>query len=175
MTFEHIVQINDLTKPELPVLTRFQVWEGLVLRARRPDKFLVGVDDYEILDQGPAYLKRSLQLPGLQVVDEVTFWHEARIEYRTQPTATLPAATLVMDIEEPSRHHCLSVSGMKQRASRTAVIRCPMTSILNRPIWPQTLRRFRSFGSWPRQGYSDKSHSFDGVGAYPVREPTVEE
>ena len=67
MTFEHIVQINDLTKPELPVLTRFQVWEGLVLRARRPDKFLVGVDDYEILDQGPAYLKRSLQLPGLQV------------------------------------------------------------------------------------------------------------
>ena len=48
MTFEHIVQINDLTKPELPVLTRFQVWEGLVLRARRPDKFLVGVDDYEI-------------------------------------------------------------------------------------------------------------------------------
>jgi hypothetical protein len=101
MTFEHIVQINDLTKPELPVLTRFQVWEGLVLRARRPDKFLVGVDDYEILDQGPAYLKRSLQLPGLQVVDEVTFWHEARIEYRTQPTATLPAATLVMDIEEP--------------------------------------------------------------------------
>ena len=69
MTFEHIVQINDLTKPELPVLTRFQVWEGLVLRARRPDKFLVGVDDYEILDQGPAYLKRSLQLPGLHVVD----------------------------------------------------------------------------------------------------------
>ena len=35
------------------------------------------------------------------MVDEVTFWHEARIEYRTQPTATLPAATLVMDIEEP--------------------------------------------------------------------------
>ena len=100
MTFEHIVQINDLTKPELPVLTRFQVWEGLVLRARRPDKFLVGVDDYEILDQGPAYLKRSLQLPGLHVVDEVTFWHEARIEYRTQPTANLPAATLVMDMAE---------------------------------------------------------------------------
>ena len=40
MTFEHIVQINDLTKPELPVLTRFQVWEGLVLRARRLGRFL---------------------------------------------------------------------------------------------------------------------------------------
>lgn len=82
MTFEHIVQINDVTKPEIPMLTRFQVWEGLVLRARRPDKFLVGVDDYEILEQEPAYMKRCLQLPGLQVIDEVTFWHEARIENR---------------------------------------------------------------------------------------------
>lgn len=101
MTFEHIVQINDVTKPEIPMLTRFQVWEGLVLRARRPDKFLVGVDDYEILEQEPAYMKRCLQLPGLQVIDEVTFWHEARIAYRTQPTQNVPAATLVMDIEEP--------------------------------------------------------------------------
>lgn len=103
MIFEHIVQINDLTKPEIPILTRFQVWEGLVLRARRPDKFLVGVDDYEILEQEPAYMKRCLQLPGLQVVDEVTFWHEVRIEYRTLPTNTIPAATLVMDIEEPEQ------------------------------------------------------------------------
>ena len=101
MRFEHIVQINDLTKPELPVLTRFQIWEGLVLRARRPDKFLVGVEDYEILKQEPAYMKRCLQLPGLQVFDEVTFWPEARVEYRTLPTDTVPAAHLVMDIEEP--------------------------------------------------------------------------
>ena len=36
MAFEHIVQINDLMKPELPILTRFQICEGLVLRARRP-------------------------------------------------------------------------------------------------------------------------------------------
>lgn len=117
MTFEHIVQINDVTRPEIPTLTRFQVWEGLVLRARRPDKFLVGVDDYEILEQGPAYMKRCLQLPGLQVVDEVTLWHEARIEYRTQPTHDVPAATLVMDIEEPEpgalfvrfRYHTASI------------------------------------------------------------------
>ncbi|MFN2360048.1 MAG: AtaL-like protein [Marinobacter sp.] len=117
MTFEHIVQINDLTKPELPVLTRFQIWEGLVLRARRPDKFLVGVDDYEILEQGPAYMKRCLQLPGLQVIDDVTFWSEARIEYKTLPTDTVPAATLVMDIEEPEpeslfvrfRYHTASI------------------------------------------------------------------
>lgn len=117
MAFEHIVQINDLTKPELPVLTRFQIWEGLVLRARRPDKFLVGVDEYEILEQEAAYLKRCLQLPGLQVFDEVRFFPETRIEYRTLPTDTVPAATLVMDIEEPEpesifvrfRYHTASI------------------------------------------------------------------
>ena len=117
MTFEHLVQVNDLTKPELPVLTRFQIWEGLVLRARRPDKFLVGVDHYEILEQEPAYMKRCLQLPGLQVVDEVRFFPEARIEYQTQPTGNIPSATLVMDIEEPEpesifirfRYHSASV------------------------------------------------------------------
>lgn len=117
MTFEHIVQINDLTKPELPILTRFQVWEGLVLRARRPDKFLVGVDEFEILEQGPAYMKRCLQLPGVQVIDEVRFLSEARIEYRTLPSDTVPGATLVMDIEEPEpqsifvrfRYHSASI------------------------------------------------------------------
>jgi hypothetical protein len=117
MTFEHIVQINDLTKPELPVLTRFQIWEGLVLRARRPDKFLVGVDEYEILEREPAYLKRCLQLPGLQVVDEVRFFPESRIEYRTLPTDTVPDAALVMAIEEPEpeslfirfRYHSASI------------------------------------------------------------------
>lgn len=117
MRFEHIVQINDLTKPELPVLTRFQLWQGLILRARRPDKFLVGVDDYEIIEHEPAYMKRCLQLPGLQVFDEVTFWSESRIEYRTLPTDTVPGATLVMDIEEPEpgslfvrfRYHTTSI------------------------------------------------------------------
>lgn len=101
MTFEHIVQINDLTKPELPILSRFEIWEGLVLRARRPDKFLVGVDDFEILEQDATYLKRCVQLPGLEVVDEVKFFPEARIEYRTLPTDDVGPATLVMDIEEP--------------------------------------------------------------------------
>lgn len=117
MAFEHIVQINDLTKPELPILTRFQIWEGLVLRARRPDKFLVGVDEYDILEQEPAYMKRWLQLPGLQVFDEVRFFPETRIEYRILPTDAVPEATLVMDIEEPEpesmfvrfRYHSASI------------------------------------------------------------------
>lgn len=39
LEFEHIIQVNDLTEDDLPVLTRTQLWEGLLLRARRPDTF----------------------------------------------------------------------------------------------------------------------------------------
>lgn len=70
MAFEHIVQINDLTKPELPILTCVQIREGLVLRALRPDKFLVNVDEYEILEQEPAsifvrFRYHSASIPNL--------------------------------------------------------------------------------------------------------------
>jgi len=39
LEFEHIIQVNDLTEEDLPILTRSQLWEGLLLRARRPDTF----------------------------------------------------------------------------------------------------------------------------------------
>lgn len=39
LEFEHIIQVNDLSREDLPILTRTQLWEGLMLRARRPDKF----------------------------------------------------------------------------------------------------------------------------------------
>ncbi len=101
MTFEHLIQINDLNRPDLGMLNRFQLWEGLILRARRPDKFLVGVEEFEILDQGPDYLKRWIQLPGVPVIDEVRFYPQTTIEYKTQPTDEMPSASLTMHIEEP--------------------------------------------------------------------------
>lgn len=39
LEFEHIIQVNDPNSGGIPSLTRTQLWEGLVLRARRPDKF----------------------------------------------------------------------------------------------------------------------------------------
>lgn len=101
MKFEHIIQVNDVSKPELPTLSRSQIWEGLILRARRPDKFVVGLDDYEILEQRPGYLKRCLELPGLTVHDEVWLSTESKIEYRILPTPLVPGGSLAMSIEEP--------------------------------------------------------------------------
>lgn len=39
LEFEHIVQVNDLNNTDITALTRSQLWQGLVLRARNPDKF----------------------------------------------------------------------------------------------------------------------------------------
>lgn len=101
MRFEHILQVNDLSRPELPTLTRNQLWQGLVLRARRPDKFLIGLDGYEILDQSSGYLKRCLELPGLTIRDEVRFTPESKVEYRILPTNSISGGSLTMSIEEP--------------------------------------------------------------------------
>lgn len=101
MQYEHIVQVNDLAKSDLPQLTRTQLWNGLVCRAREPDKFLVGLEHYRILEDQGDYLKRCLELPGLTVNDEVWLTLESRIEFKITPTENTPGGSLVMQIEEP--------------------------------------------------------------------------
>lgn len=39
LEFEHLIQINDLSDGSLTPLSRTQLWHGLLLRARQPDKF----------------------------------------------------------------------------------------------------------------------------------------
>lgn len=39
LEFEHIVQVNDPGNAGITSLTRNQLWQGLVLRARKPEKF----------------------------------------------------------------------------------------------------------------------------------------
>lgn len=39
LEFEHIVQINDPDDSRVKPLTRAQLWQGLLLRARNPDRF----------------------------------------------------------------------------------------------------------------------------------------
>ena len=43
LEFEHLVQVNDLTNSSITAITRAQLWLGLVLRARSPDKFNQGL------------------------------------------------------------------------------------------------------------------------------------
>jgi|GEM_PF-70675 len=43
LDFEHLVQVNDLSNSAISVMTRSQLWQGLVLRAHNPGKFNHGL------------------------------------------------------------------------------------------------------------------------------------
>jgi hypothetical protein len=102
MEFEHLVQVNDLNRPDIASLSRGQLWQGLLARAHEPDQFVVGLEQFELLEVREDYLMRRLHLPGLTIEDEVWLSHQDQVHYRIRPSADTPGGTLTMRIEEPS-------------------------------------------------------------------------
>ena len=101
MKFNHLIEINDPLNPLIDPLTREQLWRGLVLRAEDPVPFLVGLDGCRIVERSDDGLRRELQFGALRVLDRVRFEPMRRVHYETDAQDTMPAATLVMTIEEP--------------------------------------------------------------------------
>lgn len=103
MQFEHLVQVNELANPAIPVLTREQVWQGLVLRARLPHEFVLGLEDYTLTWLGDGRLQRTLALPGMQVEDVVTFKRLDSVHFDIVQTENQPGGSLTLSIEEPQQ------------------------------------------------------------------------
>lgn len=101
MNFEHLIEINDFSVPGLPVLTRLQLWQGLVLRAEQPELVLEGLERCEILERGTDFICREQDFGQIQVRDRVTFVALEAVIYETEAAENLPAGRLVMKIEEP--------------------------------------------------------------------------
>ena len=104
MRFEHLIQINDARLP-MPVLTRQQVWRGLVQRAEDPVPFLLGLDGCSIDDrrtEGTAtVLARTLDFGAFQVEDSVRLEPEQRLVQEAPATDKWPASRLTITLEEP--------------------------------------------------------------------------
>lgn len=101
MQFEHVVQVNDLTDDRIPNITRAQLWDGIALRATEPQRFVVGLDEFDLEWQSDTRLKRRLELPGVVVHDVVTFDRQHSVQYDIIPTADVAGGSLTMTIEEP--------------------------------------------------------------------------
>lgn len=101
MNFVHLVQINDPRNPGIEPLTRAQLWQGLVARAERPDHFLIGMDECQILGRGENTLERELRFGHLIVRDRVVFSPGVTVRYEIEPTPQVPGGSLEMQIEEP--------------------------------------------------------------------------
>lgn len=100
LEFEHIIQVNDLTRPELTVLGRDVLWQGLVYRASYPDHFNPALN-CRLEPDNDAHFIRYIEVGELELRDEVTLvpMQEIRtlIDGRTQPMHAESIAT----IEEP--------------------------------------------------------------------------
>ncbi|MBI3896844.1 MAG: DUF1857 family protein [Gammaproteobacteria bacterium] len=101
MNFSHLIQINDPSKPEIPPLSREQLWNGLVARAEKPKYFVFGLDECQILERGPTTLTRQLRFGNVLVRDRVTFEPQTQVQYEIESSKDMPGGRLLMRIEEP--------------------------------------------------------------------------
>ncbi|WP_186057405.1 SRPBCC family protein [Burkholderia gladioli] len=100
MNFEHLIQINASDNPMLPMLTREQLWEGLVLRAEQPQLFVIGLDSCEIQSRTDTVLERELHFGQATIRDRVTFTPNHQVRYDIHAADGEIGGSLTMTIEE---------------------------------------------------------------------------
>lgn len=101
MQFEHLIEINDLLNPLVDVLTRDQLWRGLVLRAEQPKLFVSYLDECTHVERDGDVLTRELRYDALLIRDTVTFTPQHSVHYDVPAQGEIPASRLVVTIEEP--------------------------------------------------------------------------
>lgn len=99
--FNHLVEINDPLNPLIAMLTRQELWNGLVQRAKEPAQFVIGLDSCRIISRIGEVIRRELRFGALIVRDRVTFLPLESVCYEVEATDNFPASTLIMRIEEP--------------------------------------------------------------------------
>ena len=82
LEFEHIIQINDPDNPQIKPLSRQQLWEGLLLRARDPGKFNSGLS-CRIDQEANGEFVRYIQAGESEFTEQVSLTFQEKIETAT--------------------------------------------------------------------------------------------
>lgn len=101
MKFEHLVEINDLSNPLIPLISRAQLWRGLVLRAEAPKLFVPYLDQAQIAEHSETGMRRSLRYGELVIEDQVSLVAMEYVHYAVAAQKDIPQSSLRMSIEEP--------------------------------------------------------------------------
>lgn len=101
MHFEHLVQINDPASPPADVLSREQVWAGLMYRVHEPTVFLPGLDRCLVTQQAAERFTRELHFGSSRILDTVTFQHLEWVCFESAATAEHAGGRLTIRLEEP--------------------------------------------------------------------------
>ncbi|MCR2746255.1 SRPBCC family protein [Limnobacter parvus] len=107
MKFEHLVQINDPNLPGIDWLTRQQLWFGLVARAWKPTRFVLGLEDAQVMQTSQegnvTRLARVLNYGPFQIEDTMALFEEDRTETHIAANRFCGDSTLTISIEEPNQ------------------------------------------------------------------------
>lgn len=100
LKFEHIVQVNDPGDERLTTISRHQLWQGLVLRARNPDKFIRGLQCESQTPDNNEFLRRT-RAGDSNFCEKVTLYPQKEIHTQTLPDHNQIEAVSTTRIEEP--------------------------------------------------------------------------
>ncbi len=100
LEFEHIIQINDPDQPQIPVMSRTQLWEGLLFRAKYPGHFNAALDS-RVENLSNTGFTRVLQIGNRELRDEVMLEDELEIRTSTGHNQSMYAESITR-IEEPA-------------------------------------------------------------------------
>lgn len=100
LEFEHIVQVNDLADSSLTVLTRSQLWQGLVMRARYPEKFNPGLACQSERVEDNVFI-RTIKVADSNFCERVILTPEIRINTRSVSSTQQIQTESIACIEEP--------------------------------------------------------------------------
>lgn len=101
MNFQHIIQINDLQNPLIEVLTRDQIWSGLLHRVEDATPFLPGLERCTIVERHADHLLRELDFGAAVIHDRVTLVENHWVRFEIVPSEQHAGGSLTITIEEP--------------------------------------------------------------------------
>lgn len=101
MNFEHLIQINDLQNPLIVVLSRDQLWQGLLHRVEDATPFLPGLESCTIVERHADHLLRKLDFGPAIIEDRVTLSEQQWVRFDIVPSEQHAGGSLTISIEEP--------------------------------------------------------------------------
>ena len=101
MKFEHLIEVNDLSNPLQELLTREELWFGLLCRAEDSRAFLPGLEACRIVERGADALVRDLHFGNTVIRDHVSLSTLDWVCFESEANAQHAGGSLTISIEEP--------------------------------------------------------------------------
>lgn len=104
MRFEHVIEINaadPVVRAMMPTFSRDQLWRGLMLRVRAPERFPNGPAAAECTDVAEGLTRRVLHFGPHTLRDEVHVEPGRRLQFTPESHGELAPIRLTITVEEP--------------------------------------------------------------------------